>query len=75
MQVTADRVGGPTEPQLLFLAVGFLPPDKSARRKRLAFMKESKPTQIMFVGPHKLAATLADAAEAIGPDRRCVVAR
>lgn len=38
-------------------------------------MKESKPTQVMFVGPHKLAACLTDAAECIGPDRRCVVAR
>ncbi|GAQ80877.1 Tetrapyrrole (Corrin/Porphyrin) Methylases family protein [Klebsormidium nitens] len=62
-------------PTYEFTFLGFLPPDKAARRKRLASMKDSKPTQVMFVGPHKLAACLADAADVIGPERRCVVAR
>ena len=56
---------------------GFLPAPPAQRRRRLkqlaAALRDA--TLALYVPPHKLAATLADAAAALGPERRCCVAR
>jgi 16S rRNA (cytidine1402-2'-O)-methyltransferase len=61
--------------------LGFLPAQPAARRRKLAAAAArdagagSGATLALYVPPHKLAATLADAATALGARRRCCVAR
>jgi 16S rRNA (cytidine1402-2'-O)-methyltransferase len=56
---------------------GFLPPQPGARRRRLLELaaQQSGATLAFYLPPHKAAATLADAAVALGAERRCCVAR
>ena len=56
---------------------GFLPAQPAQRRRRLKQLAGAlrEATLALYVPPHKLAATLADAAAALGPERRCCVAR
>ena len=62
-------------PSDAFLFAGFLPFKAAARRKRLEALNATPATLIFFESPRRLARCLADAAEVLGPDRKCVVAR
>src|ERR1700760_3084480 len=62
-----------------FLFLGFLPPKQAARRSALAHLRGLEraglgATLIVYEAPHRLAAMLADAADAFG-DRQAAVAR
>jgi 16S rRNA (cytidine1402-2'-O)-methyltransferase len=61
-------------PPDIFLFAGFLPPRSSARRRALRQWTSLAATLVFFEGPSRLAATLADMAEALGP-RDAAVAR
>jgi 16S rRNA (cytidine1402-2'-O)-methyltransferase len=63
--------GMPTEE---FLFVGFLPSRAGARRKKLDELKAEPRALVLYEAPHRLADTLADAAEILG-ERPAVVAR
>jgi 16S rRNA (cytidine1402-2'-O)-methyltransferase len=63
--------GMPTEE---FLFVGFLPSRAGARRKKLDELKSEPRALVLYEAPHRLADTLADAAEILG-SRHAVVAR
>jgi 16S rRNA (cytidine1402-2'-O)-methyltransferase len=57
-----------------FLFAGFLPPKASARRTRLAQLKTVPATLVLFEAPSRLAESLDDIAEVLGP-REAAVAR
>jgi 16S rRNA (cytidine1402-2'-O)-methyltransferase len=57
-----------------FLFAGFPPPRAAGRRAFLAVLKPVRATLILFEGPSRLAASLADMAAVLGP-RPAVVAR
>jgi 16S rRNA (cytidine1402-2'-O)-methyltransferase len=57
-----------------FFFGGFLPAKANARRTRLAELRSLPATLIFYEGPHRIAATLKDAHEILGP-RAAVVAR
>ena len=57
-----------------FTFAGFPPPKSSARKRFLTEMKSGQGTLIFFEGPSRLAASLADMAEVLGP-REAAVAR
>ena len=54
---------------------GFLPRRAGERRRRLAALADEQRTLVFFEAPHRIAATLADIADAFGADRRAVVCR
>jgi len=54
---------------------GFLPRRAGERRSRLAELAAEPRTFVFFEAPHRLAATLADAAAALGADRPAAVCR
>ena len=58
-----------------FAFKGFLPRKGRERAARLAALAEEERTTVLFESPHRLAATLADLAGALGPDRGVAVAR
>lgn len=58
-----------------FCFEGFLPRKGSGRRERLAALADEPRTLVLYEAPHRLAATLTDLAEALGPWRRVAVAR
>ncbi|MGB8021673.1 MAG: 16S rRNA (cytidine(1402)-2'-O)-methyltransferase [Candidatus Nanopelagicales bacterium] len=58
-----------------FCFEGFLPRRPAERRARLGGLADEPRTQVYFEAPHRLAATLADMAEAFGPDRPAAVCR
>lgn len=58
-----------------FVFEGFLPRKGAARRERLEAVAAERRTSLLYEAPHRLARTLADLAEACGPDRRVAVAR
>ena len=60
-----------------FAFIGFLPPQPSARRKRLQALASSHngSTLAFYVSPHKAPATLADMAAILGAHRRCCLGR
>src|SRR5437016_3260193 len=57
-----------------FLFAGFLPARSNARRARLEAFSSIEATLIFYEAPHRIAATLRDAADILG-NRRAVVAR
>jgi 16S rRNA (cytidine1402-2'-O)-methyltransferase len=57
-----------------FFFGGFLPAKTNARRTRLAELRSVPATLIFYEAPHRIAATLKDAQEVLGP-RQAVVAR
>jgi 16S rRNA (cytidine1402-2'-O)-methyltransferase len=57
-----------------FLFVGFLPSRAGARRKKLDALKSEPRALVLYEAPHRLAETLADAADILGA-RQAVVAR
>lgn len=58
-----------------FCFEGFLPRKGAERRERLAEIAQEVRTTILFEAPGRVAATLAELAEACGPDRTAAVAR
>jgi 16S rRNA (cytidine1402-2'-O)-methyltransferase len=62
-------------PTRRFCFEGFLPRKGSERASRLLALATEERTAVLFEAPHRLAATLADLAEACGADRRCALAR
>ena len=54
---------------------GFLPRKAGARAERLAELVDERRTLVFYEAPHRVDKTLADLADAFGPDRRVVVAR
>jgi 16S rRNA (cytidine1402-2'-O)-methyltransferase len=62
-------------PTARFVFEGFLPRKGRQRAARLAELKTEERTVVLFEAPHRLEATLADLAAALGPDRPVAVAR
>jgi len=58
-----------------FCFEGFLPRRPGERRRALAALAAEPRTLVLFEAPHRLAATLADAADALGPDRPAAACR
>lgn len=58
-----------------FCFEGYLPRKPAERRARLAELAGERRTQVYFEAPHRVAATLADLAEAFGPDRPAALCR
>ena len=58
-----------------FCFEGFLPAQKSDRRKRLDLLKGETRTMLFHEAPHKLKATLADMAAAFGGERKITLCR
>ncbi|MDQ1663668.1 MAG: rRNA (cytidine1402-2-O)-methyltransferase [Blastococcus sp.] len=58
-----------------FCFEGFLPRRGGERRSALAALADERRTMVFFESPHRLAATLADAAAAFGDDRPAAVCR
>ncbi|MBR6736491.1 MAG: 16S rRNA (cytidine(1402)-2'-O)-methyltransferase [Oscillospiraceae bacterium] len=54
---------------------GFLPAEKSDRRKALAELKSERRTMIFYEAPHRLTKTLADMEAAFGSQRRISICR
>jgi 16S rRNA (cytidine1402-2'-O)-methyltransferase len=62
-------------PTARFVFEGFLPRKGRQRSHRLAELQREDRTIVLFEAPHRLDATLADLAAALGPDRPVAVAR
>lgn len=58
-----------------FCFEGFAPRKPGERSRWLASLRDEPRTAVFFESPHRLAALLADAASALGPDRRAAVCR
>jgi 16S rRNA (cytidine1402-2'-O)-methyltransferase len=58
-----------------FCFEGFLPRKQAERRSRLAELADEPRTQVYFESPRRLAATLADMAQAFGAERPAAVCR
>jgi len=58
-----------------FFFEGFLPAKSQQRRKRLESLQRQAGTLIFYEAPHRIKATLADAAEIMGSEREAVLAR
>ena len=58
-----------------FCFEGFLPRRSGERRRALEALRDERRTVVLFEAPHRLAATLADAAEILGPDRPAAACR
>ena len=58
-----------------FCFEGFLPRRSGERRRALAALRDERRTVVLFEAPHRLAATLTDAAEILGPDRPAAACR
>jgi 16S rRNA (cytidine1402-2'-O)-methyltransferase len=62
-------------PTARFVFEGFLPRKGRQRATRMADLAAEQRTVVLFEAPHRLEATLADLAAALGPDRPVAVAR
>jgi 16S rRNA (cytidine1402-2'-O)-methyltransferase len=58
-----------------FCFEGFLPRRPGERRRALESLAEERRTIVLFEAPHRLAATLADAASVLGPERPAAACR
>jgi len=58
-----------------FVVEGFLPRSGAARRERLAALRTERRTIVLYEAPHRLARTLADLVQTVGPDRPVALAR
>lgn len=58
-----------------FCFEGFAPRKPGERRKWLSALASEPRTAVFFESPHRIASTLADAAEVLGADRRAAVCR
>ena len=62
-------------PTTRFVFDGFLPRSGGERRKRLTELATERRTVVLYEAPHRILRTIADLAEACGPDRPVTVAR
>jgi 16S rRNA (cytidine1402-2'-O)-methyltransferase len=62
-------------PTSRFRFEGFLPRKGAGRAERLADIADANSTVILYESPHRVAATLHDLLDALGPDRGVAVAR
>lgn len=62
-------------PTARFTFEGFLPAQKSERKKRLDALLREERTMIFYEAPHKLKSTLADMRDAFGAERRISLCR
>jgi 16S rRNA (cytidine1402-2'-O)-methyltransferase len=58
-----------------FCFEGFLPRRPGERRRALEALRDERRTVVLFEAPHRLGATLADAADVLGPDRPAAACR
>jgi 16S rRNA (cytidine1402-2'-O)-methyltransferase len=58
-----------------FVFEGFLPRSGSGRRERLAALVGERRTIVLYEAPHRVARTLGDLAEVLGPDRGVALCR
>jgi 16S rRNA (cytidine1402-2'-O)-methyltransferase len=58
-----------------FVVEGFLPRSGAARRERLAALRTERRTIVLYEAPHRLARTLADLVQTVGPGRPVALAR
>jgi 16S rRNA (cytidine1402-2'-O)-methyltransferase len=58
-----------------FVCEGFLPRSGSGRTERLAALAGERRTIVLYEAPHRMARTLANLADALGPSRRVAIAR
>lgn len=58
-----------------FLFAGYPPAKKAARREYFAALVDETATLVFYEAPHRIRACLADAVEALGPEREAVLAR
>ncbi|MEU8411326.1 16S rRNA (cytidine(1402)-2'-O)-methyltransferase [Amycolatopsis japonica] len=58
-----------------FCFEGFAPRKPGERAKWLGSLKDEPRTAVFFESPHRLASTLTDAADVLGPERRAAVCR
>lgn len=70
--VALSVAGLPTD---RFLFAGFLPPKTGARKAALRELGDIRTTLIFFESPHRIAASLADMASVLGPDREASLVR
>jgi 16S rRNA (cytidine1402-2'-O)-methyltransferase len=61
------------QPPLPALLVGFLPPRRGARRRRIAQLAGWSDTMVLLLSPHRLGDELADLAGGLGPDREATL--
>ena len=71
--LTALAVSG--LPSDRFCFEGFVPRKGGERRRAFAELADERRTMVFFESPHRIAATLADMAEAFGDDRQVAVCR
>lgn len=71
--LTALAVSGLATDRFCF--EGFLPRKQGERLRVLREVSDERRTMVYFSSPHRLAAELADAADALGPDRPAAVCR
>lgn len=62
-------------PQGEFTFIGFLPPKKSERQKKLRKLALEPRTLVFYEAPHRILETLRDMAGAFGPGRRAAVTK
>ena len=58
-----------------FVFEGFMPRKGSGRTARLAVLAQEPRTIVLYEAPHRVAATVADLASALGPNRQIVMVR
>jgi 16S rRNA (cytidine1402-2'-O)-methyltransferase len=58
-----------------FTFIGFLPPKRSQRQKRLRSLALEPRTLVFYEAPHRVIETLEDMAETFGPDRKAAVTK
>ncbi|WP_314057654.1 16S rRNA (cytidine(1402)-2'-O)-methyltransferase [Shuttleworthella satelles] len=58
-----------------FAFEAFLPRDKKEKKRILEELRSESRTMVIYEAPHRLRQTLADLAEALGPERKLTVAR
>lgn len=68
-------LSGSGQPNDAFFFAGFLPQKEKARRERLEDIRKVPGTLLYFESPHRLAASLADAALVLGGERQATVCR
>lgn len=72
--VTTALVASGLPPQP-FTFLGFLPPKSGRRRRALLTWADQRHTLVWFESPHRIVASLADAAEVLGEERPAAIAR
>jgi 16S rRNA (cytidine1402-2'-O)-methyltransferase len=71
--ISALAAGGLPTDNFQFL--GFLPAKSGQRRTMLEELRASEQTTVVYEGPHRIAASMQDIAEILGPERPIVLAR